>query len=359
MCVGAEIAGVVKADAYGCGLQRVARVLVETGCRTFFVAHLHEGIALRRHEPGIEIYALHGMLPGTGPLYAAHNIKPILTSLSQIKEWGDFIQSSSATNLAAGIHVCTGMNRSGISIDQISATRELVDRHPTLFDLIMSHFSCADQINQPRNKQQLDAFSSIRSEFQGLRASIANTGGCFLGRNAHFDIVRPGIGIYGGNPFEIGANPFRSAITLKAPIIELRQCRVGDYVGYGSDFRLDHDCTVALLSIGYADGLPRNVSSAGSHGLSFFYKDSRLPLLGRISMDLTIVEVPQDLDRKIRVRDQVEVFGAHQTIDEFAKLLGTIPNEVLTSFKERVDREYKISNQIESEDFSNEGSSLR
>ncbi|WP_375415431.1 alanine racemase [uncultured Bradyrhizobium sp.] len=337
-CGAAEVTGVVKANGYGCGLIPVARALVAEGCRTFFVAHLHEGIALRKMNPSISIYALHAMPSGAAGVYRQHRILPVLTSMAQIKEWAD--AADDTTMEKAAIHVCTGMNRSGIPATEIGDIKAAVAAAPARFGLLLSHFACADESVGWRNDAQLAVFRKVRQEFPALRATLANTSGCLRLPDAHFDMVRPGIGLYGGNPFPSRSNPFRPVVALRAPVIEIRRARAGAYVGYGNDFCLKADTTLALLSIGYADGLPRQLSSGAAKAVSFFYDGHPLPVTGRVSMDLTVVTVPDRLTDALHINDPVEIIGPHQSLDDLAGHLGTIPNEVITSFGNRVDRVY-------------------
>jgi alanine racemase len=284
------------------------------------------------------IYALHGLFPGTERLYIEHLIRPVLTSIPQVKQWSDV--GSPEDGLPAAIHICTGMNRSGIGLDDaIADIKSVVASHRSKFDLLMSHLACADEELDCRSERQLELFKSVAQELPGFRASIAATAGCLKGREFHLDLVRPGIGLYGANPTSWKPNPFWPAVSLTARVIGLRNGRAGEYVGYGNDFRLRMDTTLALISIGYADGLPRKLQDANGRYLSFYFEDEPLPVVGRVSMDLCVVAVPPAASR-LDVGEEVEIVGRRQSLDQFSTRLGTIPNEVLTSFGERVDREY-------------------
>jgi alanine racemase len=335
----AEIAGVVKANAYGCGLVAVARTLVDAGCRTFFVAHLHEAICLRRVASRETIYALHGLYPGAEDLYVKHRIRPVLSAMSQVIQW--IRVGTVDVALPAAIHICTGMNRSGIPIDSAFAdVKAAVASHRNKFDLLMSHLACADEESDCRSQRQLELFKSVAMELPCLRTSVASTAGCLKGREFHMDMVRPGIGLYGGNPISWRRNAFWPVVSVTAPVIELRKGLAGEYVGYGNDFRLQEDTMLALISIGYADGLPRRLQDTSGGSLSFYYGDVPLAVVGRVSMDLCVVAIPSRIARKIQIGEEIEIVGMQQSLDEFAHKLGTIPNEVITSFGERVDRKY-------------------
>lgn len=340
-CPGATVAAVVKADAYGVGLSPVARRLASNGCTTFFVAHLQEGARLRRHNSAGEIYVLNGLVPGTEPAYETLNLKPVLTSELQVRLWIAFCEREAWTGGAA-LHVDTGINRLGFRVEELPALKRLIAGRTQYFDLIMSHFACADDPSDPRNGEQIETFWQVRREFGELRrASLANSAGCFLGPNAHFDLVRSGIGLYGGNPFATRSNPFRQIISANARLLQVKTHSQGEYVGYGRSFRLQGDSLIGVISLGYADGYPRYPSLGSNQDrLQVYYKGRSAHVIGRVSMDTSIIDLSSAADLKPSLGDLVEVCGPSQSLDELAKAIGSIPNEVLTTLGSRSVRSY-------------------
>lgn len=341
LCPMAEVAAVVKADAYGVGLAAVTRRLTSEGCASFFVAHLKEGAQLRQQNAASEIYVLNGLLPGTESAHKTHNLKPVLTSESQVRLWIEFCERESWTGGAA-LHVDTGINRLGFRMEELDTLKHQVEGRLHYFDLIMSHLACADDPSDPRNREQVDTFWQVRREFGALRrASLAGSAGCFLGRRAHFELVRPGIGLYGGNPFVNRSSPFRQVVSVHARLLQVKTLRHGDYVGYGRAHRLERDSLIGVISLGYADGYPRYTRSAANRdGLRVYYKGRAAGVLGRVSMDTSIIDLSSAADLKPSLGDLVEVCGPSQSVDELAKSIGSIPNEVLTALGSRSVRSY-------------------
>jgi alanine racemase len=342
---GVEVAGVVKADAYGIGLEPVARVLVKDGCRTFFVAHPSEGMALRavldaaRH-PDTRIFVLNGLTPGSECVYRSHRLSPVLGSRPEIADWTAF-RAASQTSVGAALHVDTGMNRHGLTLDEARALaadgRALEAVGATL---VMSHLACADEPAHPLNALQLARFREIRALFPGLRASLANSAGIFLGADYHFDLVRPGIGVYGGANVSGEATPMTPVARLEATILQVREVPAGETVGYGGRQTTQRPTRLAIVSVGYADGFHRAASSAdGAPGGRGWLKGRSVPIVGRISMDLMALDVTEVADAARG--DRIELVGAHVTVQEAAAAMGTIDYEVLTSLGRRYERVYR------------------
>ncbi|BCH12540.1 alanine racemase (plasmid) [Mesorhizobium sp. 131-3-5] len=340
LCPGANVAAVVKADAYGTGLDAVTRHLASHGCATFFVAHLREGTQLRQHST-VETYVLNGLLPGTEPAYKTFKLKPVLTSERQVRLWIQFCDREAWMGGAA-LHVDTGINRLGFRVEELGALKRLIEGRTQYFDLIMSHLACADRPSDPRNREQIETFWEVRKEFGKLRrASLAGSAGCFLGPSAHFDLVRPGIGLYGGNPFASHNNPFRQVVTVNARLLQVKTHRHGEYVGYGRAYRLEKDSLIGVISLGYADGYPRYPSLGGDRDrLQVYYKGRSAPVIGRVSMDTSIIDLSSAADLKPSLGDLVEICGPSQSLDDLAKAIGSIPNEVLTTLGSRSVRSY-------------------
>ena len=212
----AECAGVIKADAYGLGLAPIARALTNEGCKTFFVASVGEGRAAREVQPGATIYVLDGLLPGAEAHYAGFDLRPVLSSLPEVRDWAAYCRAR-GHRLAAGIHIDTGLNRLGMperEVEQLAAAPELLSAFETT--LVMSHLACADHPDDPMNERQRVRFEALRAKLPPAPASLANSGGLFLGPRYHFDLVRPGIALYGGRAHEGKDNPMQTVVRLAA-----------------------------------------------------------------------------------------------------------------------------------------------
>ena len=334
----AECAGVLKADGYGCGLVEVARALAAAGCRTFFVADLAEARRLRAVARDAVVYVLNGLLPGTAPAYAEQDLRPVIGSRAELDEWTAF-RAASGWNGAMALHIDTGMNRLGFAMDDAShvATRH-GDRHGIA--LVMSHFACSEE-DHPMNDIQMDRFRQIRALFPGVRGSLANSSGIFLGSEAHHDLVRPGVALYGANPTPGTPNPMRNVIQLEGRLLQLRDVAAGDTVGYSATWTARRPTRLAIVSVGYADGLPRAASARDERpGTDAIVAGIRCPLAGRISMDLIAVDVT-GVDSRLSRGDRVTLLGNEITVDDLAARAGTIGYEVLTSLGRRYHRVYK------------------
>jgi alanine racemase len=334
---GAETAAVLKADAYGCGLQSVAGALAAAGCNTFFVALLEEGVRLRRTAPGAAIYVLNGLLPGGARDYIANDLRPVLGSMPEIDEWAAAKRAGAPTGSA--IHIDTGINRLGLTIAEagpIAADRTLVTAITP--SLLMSHLACADTPAHPLNRGQLAAFGEVRTLFPGVPASLANSAGSFLGPDYRFDMVRPGIALYGGR-FAEDRPALKPVVTLEARVVGVRDAAPGETVGYGATQTIAAPSRLAILSAGYADGYHRAASSRDGHpGARVFLNGRMAPIVGRVSMDLMTVDVTGIPDAKRG--DWAELFGPSVPVDEVAAHAGTIGYELLTALGPRYERRY-------------------
>jgi alanine racemase len=330
----AECAAVVKADAYGCGIEPVVNALAAAGCRTFFVAHIEEGRRVRRTAPKADVYLLNGLLPGTAPAIAEAGLRPVLGNLEEVREWEAFTAATGWTGGAA-LHVDTGMNRLGLSIDEARALNQL----PRGLSLLMSHLACADEADHPLTARQVSAFRALRARFPGLPGSLANSSGVFLGAEAHHDLVRPGVALYGSNPTPHLPNPMRPVVRLDGRIAQVREVPAGETVGYGASWTAPRPSRVAVISVGYADGVLRAGSPRdGLPGAEVLVAGRRCRLAGRISMDLMAIDVT-DVPGVER-GDQVTLLGDGIGVDDYAAHAGTIGYEVLTSLGRRYRRTY-------------------
>jgi alanine racemase len=337
-CPGTEVAGVVKADAYGLGAVPVAAGLAQIGCDTFFVARAEEGMALRRVLPLARIFVLDGPYGESAPALIAHRLIPVLNSLTQVDAWGTSARAHGG-QLDCAIHIDTGMNRLGLSQEErMTLSAEAAARLRNLNVVLwMSHLACGDDCASPMNAQQLSLFRGALASLPAAPASLSASAGALLGRDYHFDLVRPGIGLYGGNPCSGIDNPFAVAAVLTAKILQLRRVDTGGAVGYGATFRAARPSTLATVGLGYADGLMRAIGNKGSGVIA----GVRAPVVGRVSMDLVTLDVTDVPADALAVGADVEFLGDHISLEEFAALAGTANYEVLTSLGHRVPRHYE------------------
>ena len=335
-----ECAAVVKADGYGCGLEPVGKALAHAGCKTFFVADLAEARRLRAVVPEHPIYVLNGLLPLTGPAFAEINARPVIGSLVELAEWDAFCAGQGWRGGAA-LHVDTGMNRLGISADEAAAVAPRIRAGNHGITLLMSHLACAEVPDHPLNAKQIALFREVRMLYRGITGSLANSSGIFLGGSAHCDMVRPGAALYGVNPRPGRANPMRPVIRLQGHIMQVRKVARGETVGYDAVWTARHPARIAVVAVGYADGLPRVLSASDQEpGADAIVAGVRCPFAGRISMDLLAIDISALPDGAARRGDLVTLIGDGITVDAVANLAGTIGYEILTSLGRRYHREY-------------------
>ena len=337
-----ECAAVVKADAYGCGLEAVTARLAKAGCKTFFVADLAEGRRVRALAREAVVYVLDGLLPNTAQAFADASLRPVINGPAELAEWDAFV---AATNWRGGaaLHVDTGMNRLGLSPDEAVAVASRVQLENHGFTLLMSHLACSETPSHPMNDRQIRLFRELRIMFRGVSSSLANSSGIFLGGGTvHCDLVRPGIALYGGNPTPGQSNPMRPVVEWKGRIAQVREVKRGDTVGYGATFTAQRASRLAIVTVGYADGFLR--SGAGDRNkppAQVIVAGKRCPLAGRVSMDLISIDVTDIPGGRARRGDFVTLIGGDLGIDELAAALGTLSYEVLTRLGRRLHRVYK------------------
>lgn len=336
-----ECGAVVKADGYGCGIEEVSKALSKAGCKTFFVADLAEARRVRASAAKeAEIYVLDGALPGSGPGFAEIDARPVIGSMIELAEWDRFVAGSKWAGGAA-IHVDTGMNRLGMSVDEAVALSPRLQKENHGFTLLMSHLACAETPDHPLNEKQIRLFREIRVQFRGLTASLANSSGIFLGESAHCDLVRPGVALYGVNPTPGKPNPMLPVITLQARILQVRRVSKGETVGYGGAFTARRASRIAIVAVGYADGYPRAASSTTSkHVGEAVVGGKHCPLAGRISMDLMAIDITELPEGDVRRGDFATLIDGGITVDDVASFSGTIGYEVLTRLGRRYHRIY-------------------
>ena len=316
-----ETAAVIKADAYGLGVAKVGPALAQAGARLFFVAATEEGTALRRAlGAGPQIFVFSGHMPGDADIIRAANLTPLINSVDQLLTHVEALPGH-----PFGLQLDTGMNRLGMEPAEWSALRDIaLAQRP---ELIMSHLACADEPDHVMNQMQLDSFIEMTQGIDVPR-SLAATGGIILGQKYHFDLTRPGVGLYGGLPF-VDANP---VITLDVPVIQTRDVAPGESVGYANAFVAKSPTRVATIAAGYADGLIRAMGAKAY----FTYEGRKLPVIGRVSMDMITV----DISSIAQTPEHLQLIGEHQSVDTVAGFADTIGYEILTSLGARYDRVY-------------------
>ncbi|MFP4328012.1 MAG: alanine racemase [Paracoccaceae bacterium] len=321
---GCETAAVVKADGYGLGAAHVARALARAGVRRFFVALAEEGALLRRAlGPDPEILVFAGHMEGDTALIRDAGLVPLLNSVDQMLRHVEALPEA-----PLGIQLDSGMNRLGMEPAEWAALRDIAaQKKPRL---VMSHLACADEPDHPMNARQLAAFREMTDGIEAPR-SLAATGGILLGPDYHFELTRPGVGLYGGLPFA-EAQP---VVTLEVPVIQVRDIAPGETVGYGNTWTAEAPARIATIAAGYADGVIRlSGPKLGVHAGGV-----PCPVRGRVSMDLIGV----DVSHLPEPPETVELLGAHQTVDDIADAAGSIGYEILTSLGARYRRRYRVT----------------
>ncbi|PCI32699.1 MAG: alanine racemase [Alphaproteobacteria bacterium] len=331
---GTDCAAMVKADAYGMGIEQVAPVLYhKAGCRIFFVANLTEAITLRSFVPESTIYVLNGFFPGHGEYFTRHNIRPVLNDLDQIRLWAEMTPEARPP---CAVHFDTGINRLGLTPAETDLfIKDIALRSQLDIALVMSHLACSDDRLNPLNARQLADFTAITRHFPDIPASLANSGGILLGPDYHFDLVRPGLLMFGGNPGKHTIpERIRPAFRITGKILQIRQLETGQSVGYGSTWTADRPCHIATINIGYADGYLQVFNNCGQA----FAKGTLLPIVGRVSMDMIAVDVT---DIEIGTGSDVELLGEHITLEMASEVSTLSQYEILTGVRERYQRIYK------------------
>lgn len=337
----AECAAVIKGDGYGCGIEQVADRLAKAGCKTFFVADLGEAKRVRAVAPEPVIYVLSGMMPGTGPGFAATNARPVIGNLVELAEWDAFV-SVNQWRGGFALHVDTGMNRLGISAGEAAAVAGRIKAENHGITLLMSHLACAELPDHPLNERQIKLFREVRILYRGIPASLSNSSGIFLGAAAHCDMVRPGVALYGVNPTPGHTNPMRPVVELRARILQIRNVQRGETIGYDATWTAKRPTRIAVVAAGYADGYLRAASATdGAPGADAIVAGKRCPLAGRVSMDLLTIDITDLPDGAARRGDMVTLIGDEISVDDFAASAGTIGYEVLTSLGRRHHRIYR------------------
>ena len=326
-------AAVVKADAYGLGASRVAPAFYDAGCRDFFVAHLGEAIALKPYlQPDATLYVLNGLQPGTEEACAREGILPVLNSLEQVENWAA-LAARQGKKLPALLQLDTGMSRLGLSpkeFERLLASNTLLDNIDIRF--VISHLASGDEPENAANARQLANMNALLARLPKLPVAFANSGGSFLDKTYHFDLARPGVALYGVGP----KSEIVPVLTLSARVIQVREIDKGAAVGYGGTYIAEGPMRVATIAVGYADGWFRSLSNKGAA----FFGDTRLPIIGRVSMDSITLDVSALPEGILKLGSLVELIGPHQRLEDVARDCDTIPYEILTALGNRYARVY-------------------
>jgi alanine racemase len=336
-----ECGAVVKANAYGLGLEPVTARLAKAGCKTFFVADVAEARRARSRAREAAIYVLDGFSPGAADAFAELNIQPVINSTVELAEWDAFVAAQDVRGGAA-LHIDTGMNRLGMSAEEAAALAPRLQQQNHGITLLMSHLACAEVADHPLNARQIRLLRELRILYHGVPASLANSSGIFLGQTAHFDLARPGAALYGINPTPGRDNPMRNVLTLSGRVLQVRKVPQGQSVGYGAAWTAKRASRVAIAALGYADGLSRASSGVDRKTASnAIVAGKRCPIVGYISMDLACIDVTDLPDNVVRRGDSAKFIGDGLPIDEVAGAAGTIGYEVLVRLGSRCHLAYR------------------
>jgi alanine racemase len=340
---GTEAGAVVKADAYGIGTEPAVTALARAGCKSFFVAHLSEGIRARKVAPGAAVYVLNGLPPGAGGTFARHALSPVLGSHEELLEWAAFRQSGAQVRPAA-LHVDTAMNRLGLWAGEgLALAREKAGVIAAAgIGLVMSHFASSEDEADPANARQIAAFAEIAAAFPELPASLLNSSGHFLPDCPPYQLTRPGYALYGGNPTPGRPNPMQPVVGLEAPIVQIREVEPGTQVGYNGRWTASGRRRLATICLGYADGYPRNASGTdASPGGSALVGGVLCPFVGSVSMDLIILDVTDAPAEAARRGESATVIGGVLDLEAVGAGAKTIGYEILTRLGRRYQRRYR------------------
>jgi alanine racemase len=341
----AKVSAVVKADAYGLGVNLAVPTLVAAGCDTFFVAQADEGITVRKLTPKARIFVIYGAPLGSEEALLKHRLIPLLCSPEQIERWGKLIRAK-GTPLPFGIHVDTGMNRTGLTMDEA----RLIGMHCDVLRAsglchVMTHPACADDPDHPMNLKQRASFQQVRDIFSGVEAAYANSAAILTTGASGGDITRPGIAIYGGEAVNGVANPVKPVVTAETRIIQIRHAKAGESISYGATETLTRGTKIAVCATGYADGFHRAsgngvaLRKTGVAKASGFLAGHRIPVLGRVTMDFTMFDVTDVPAAVLNANEWIELLGKNIMLDDAARSAGTIGYELLTSLGQRYHRE--------------------
>ncbi|RUO98822.1 alanine racemase [Hyphomicrobium sp.] len=341
----ARCAAVVKADAYGLGAERVIAALTRAGCTTFFIATPDEAETARKIAPSADIFALDGLVGNAAAPFAHLGVKPVLSTLDDVVAWSALCRARGEA-LPAAIHIDTGLHRLGLPLRDV---RRLAAEPSMMagieFDLVMSHLASADNPRDPKNRDQLLTFETLSALFPGVPRSLAASDGLMLGPAYHFDLVRPGYAIYGGQASQIAPAPVKPAVTVSARILAVADVAPGETVGYSATWRAKRPSRIATIAAGYADGVPRTASAPdGRPGGHVLISGHLAPIVGRISMDLITVDVTDLPEGAAMPGEFAKLIAQGLSIEDAGYAAGTIGYEILTRLGHRFTRLYLDDN---------------
>lgn len=338
---GAECGGVVKANAYGTGIEQTGAALYRAGCRTFFVAHVTEGERLRRVAPEAVIYVLNGLPSGGASAYEPSRLRPVLGSIEEIGEWGDHVTQAGHPGEAA-IHVDTGLNRLGLDPE---VWRELAGRigngdYGFMPTLLITHLASSETLDTQQNAEQARLFAEMAELAPDIAPSFCNSSAVFRDDLPKYSLTRPGYALYGGNPTPWTRNPMREVVRLQAPILQIRSIEAGERVGYNARWQAKRPTVLVTISIGYADGFPRLPPNPDTPVGEVLIGETLCPIVGRLSMDLMIIDATDAHPEHVQRGAMVTVIGGVLDIDRVGQMAGTIGYLMLTSLSPRYTRTY-------------------
>jgi alanine racemase len=340
----AKPAAVVKADAYGLGIDLVVPALLAAGCDTFFVAQAQEGADVRKLAPNARIFVIYGAPQGTESFLIENRLIPLLCSPEQVERWGAQIRGR-ASALPYGLHIDSGMNRTGLTL----AEARLMGTHTDVLVAsglchVMTHPACADDPDHPMNAAQRQSFQQVQAIFSSVESSFANSAAILTGSACGGQITRPGIALYGGVAVNGITNPMKPVATAETRIIQVRHAMAGETVSYGATQILTRDTVIAVCGTGYADGFHRasgqgiKLRQTGAQAASGWISGQRVPVLGRVTMDFTMFDVSNVPSRVLEKSEWIELFGRNIALEDAARAAGTIGYEFLTSIGQRFHR---------------------
>lgn len=329
---GAACGAVIKANAYGLGFAPVAQALYSEGCRHFFVATYDEAVRVQRLLPNlVTIYVLQGCKPGSEKLFVERGLVPVLSTMAMLERW----LTLQTTGKRCALKLNSGMNRLGLSLQELQSALQDPRLTSAGVELFLSHMACADQPEHPLNATQLQCFKRMTelcaAVLPAVPSSLANSATIFLPPHYHFDVARPGIALFGS-----GNAALKPVVSLYLPVLQVRDVRAGEAVGYGAAFVAPRDMRTATVSGGYADGVFRSLSNRARG-----WFNGPVPLLGRVSMDSCVFDIsslPANLQPK--EGQLIELLGAHCQLDKVAEEAGTISYELLTHLGQRLEKHY-------------------
>ena len=329
---------VIKANAYGLGVEEVIDCLYSNGCRNYFVANIYEAIEIRNKYKNIDIFILDGLASSDIKLILEKNLIPVLNSLDEIYSWVD---KSSDTEHPIAIHFDTGMARLGLAesdVLRLYKNKNLIDKLAISF--IFTHLSCSSEPDNLINDEQIILFNKLTKLFPGIRTSVGNSGTILKRPDLLGDLVRPGIALYGMSPFQNLENPMEKVFSLTAPILQLREANKKITVGYGANSEVSANSLLATIGVGYADGIPRSLSNREF----CFINDKKVKIVGPVSMDLITIDVSSIPKKDLYIGCGIEIFGNNSDIDSIASSIDTIGYELLTRLGSRIERKYIYDN---------------